>query len=199
MTRGHCGRHEPPATIHLPPRFDPHACCNSRRCRSDVPHRDRRRTRRGFVRLRPEAPGAGGHRHVDPARQAGRDHGRIGLRQDHDPAPDRRAAPPAAGADHRRRAGRRHARSRRIVRDAPQDRHAVPVRRAVHRYVGVRERRVPDARAHRAAGRIDPRPGADEAERRRLARGGPTSSLPSCRAEWRAASRWRARSRSTRC
>src|SRR5487761_2168682 len=77
MTRGHCGWHELPATIHLPRRFDPHARSSSRRYRPDLSYRDRR----GFVRLRPEAPGAGGHRPVDPARQAGRDHGRFGLRR----------------------------------------------------------------------------------------------------------------------
>ncbi|MCK7493162.1 MAG: hypothetical protein MZW92_18165 [Comamonadaceae bacterium] len=40
----------------------------------------------------------------------------------------------------------------RPVRAAPAHGHAVPVRRAVHRHVGVRQRGLPDARAHRPAG-----------------------------------------------
>ncbi len=59
---------------------------------------------------------------------------------------------------------------RRAVRDAAQDRHAVPVRCAVHRPVRVREHRVPAARAHEPARRTCPRPGADEAQRGRIAR-----------------------------
>ena len=62
------------------------------------------------------------------------------------------------------------ARPGRALRDAPQDGHALPVRRALHRSLRVRQRRVPDARAHRPAGSHDPGPGADEAERGRAAR-----------------------------
>ena len=86
-----------------------------------------------------------------------------------------------------------------LLRAAPQDRHAVPVRRAVHRHVGVRERRVPAARAHRPAGGADPRPGADEAQRGRPARRRAADARRSCRAAWRGAWRSRAPSRSTRC
>ena len=62
----------------------------------------RRRARRRDVRLRPAAR-AHGHLDDDSARQRRRDHGRLGLRQDDDPAPDRRAAEAAI----RPRAGRR--------------------------------------------------------------------------------------------
>ncbi len=70
---------------------------------------------------------------------------------------------PVPGAGHRR------ADARRPVRAAPQNGHAVPVRRAVYRHVGVRKRGFHAARAHRSARRADPRPGADEAQRGRPA------------------------------
>ena len=117
------------------------------------PLRARRRARRRDVRLRPpRARSCTGINMTHPARQGGRDHGRLGLRQDDDPAPDRRAAArrrPAACVV----AGQ-------SVPDLDRDglfalrrraRDAVPVRRAVHRHDGVREHRVPAARAHRSA------------------------------------------------
>ena len=61
-----------------------------------------RRARRRDVRLR---PATGAHRHLDAdsARRRGGDHGRLRLRQDHDPAPHRRpaAAPVGPGAGRR--------------------------------------------------------------------------------------------------
>ena len=59
------------------------------------PGRDRQRR----VPLR-RAPDAQGHQHALPAREGGRDHGAVRLRQDHPAAPDRRAAQaqPRAGA-----------------------------------------------------------------------------------------------------
>ena len=73
---------------------------------------------------------------------------------------------------HVRRPGRRRARRREAVRAAAQARHAVPVRGAVHRSVGVRQRRLPVARAHRPRRGDDSRHRAHEAQRRRLARRG---------------------------
>ena len=57
--------------------------------------------------------------------------------------------PVRSGHDPLRRRDGRPQRCRAHVRDSPPARHAVPVRRAVHRPVGVRERRLSAARAHR--------------------------------------------------
>ena len=105
------------------------------------------------------------------------------------------ARQPGRGALRRR--GRRHARQRTAVPPAPPHGHAVPVRRAVHRPDGVRQRRLPAARADRPEGVDDPRHRADEAQCRRPARRGRRCASPRSRAAWRGASRWRARSRST--
>ena len=100
----------------------------------------------------------------DPARERGRHHGRQRQRQDDLLQADRRRAATGerakSGSFGRADQPRADARA---LRNATQDGHAVPVRRALHRSLGVRQRRVPDARAHRSARTHDPRPRADEA------------------------------------
>ena len=90
---------------------------------------------------------------------------RLGLRQDHAAAADRRGLPGHARAGGLRRRARRRRQPRAAVPAAPAPGHAVPVRRAVHRPDGVRQRRLPAARAQQAAGKHDPRHRADEAQR----------------------------------
>ena len=97
---------------------------------------------------------------------------RLGQRQDDAAAPDRRRSRPAQRCDPLRRRAGRPERPGAPVRDPPPPRHAVPVRRALHRPVGVRERRLPAARAHRLRRVDDPRHRPDEAQRRRPARRG---------------------------
>ena len=58
---------------------------------------ERDRADRRDVRLRPPAAGADRHQHDDPARPRRRDHGRLRLRQDDDPAAHRRPAAPQTG------------------------------------------------------------------------------------------------------
>ena len=116
-----------------------------------------------------------------PPRPGGGDHGPVRLRQDHAAAPDRRRAAPDPGRGARRRPGGGQAQPRRTVRAAPQDGDAVPVRGAVHRHVVLRQRRLPDARAHRSAGGADRRSGADEAAGGRPARRAPAHALGALR------------------
>ena len=75
-------------------------------------------------------------------RRGGRDPRRIGLRQDDAAEADRRRPCGGCGQRARRRPGDRYAQRPPAVRIATSTWNAVPVRRAVHRSVGVRERRL---------------------------------------------------------
>src|SRR6266852_265346 len=120
-----------------------------------------RRSRPSLVRLR-RAPDSEGYQPRRSQRQGGRHHGSVRLRKD-DPAPaDRRGAFPGRGRNPCGRPRREQAQRCRAFCAAAQDGDAVPVRSPVYRYVLVRQRGVPDARAHRLAGADDPRSRAHE-------------------------------------
>ena len=119
-------------------------------------------------------------------------------RQDHAAAADHRRSPRRAGQRVVFGARRRQLSHARAVRAAPAHGHAVPVRRAVHRSVVFENVAFPLREHTDLPEAADPRPGADEAARRRPARRGASSCRRSSPAAWRAAWRWRAPSRSTR-
>src|SRR5262249_53591381 len=115
-----------------------------------------------LVQLR-SGPGSEGHQSGHSQGQGGRHHGPVWLRKNDAASPYRRRPRPEPGRNPRRRPVARRARPRAPLRAEAQDGNAVPIRRPVHGPVVFRERRVPDARAHRPAGVAHPRPRADEA------------------------------------